>query len=392
MKRKPADRNKRVIAALSLGVYSGQRKLYGMIDYFNERFTTDSRKWDMDIVHGYDALTESVIRHATSDGVDGFILLCHPPAHTISALAKTCVPAIIETSFEAPFENAPSLVQIFCDTRALTQAAAQHFAVRQVFKAYGYVNTRKEEPWSKGRGRHFAEALAERGHDCSICRPRHESLADWLASLARPAAVCAANDATARTVATACLKAGLKIPDDIAILGFDDDPVFCLSPEPQLSSVAQDFFRCGRLAAEALDRLMHGDQTVPQTLSYGARKVVIRESTMRSSPHVGIVQKALDFIDANACRNIGVDDVAAHLGVSRRLADLRFSEILQQSIYEVLRDRKLEEAKRLLSQTDISIQHIARRCGFTNNTHLKNLFLRRFGMTMREFRAQSKEK
>ncbi|MGI6495597.1 MAG: substrate-binding domain-containing protein [Kiritimatiellia bacterium] len=391
MKRRSADRNKRVVAALSLDVYSGQRKLYGMIDYFNERFTADSRKWDMDIVYGYVALTESVVRHATRDGVDGFILLCHPPAHTISALAKTRIPAIIETSFEAPFEHAPGLVQIFCDTRALAQAAAHHFAARQVFKAYGYVNTRKEEPWSKGRGRHFAEALAERGHDCSICRPRRESLADWLAALARPAAVCAANDATARTVATACLKAGLKIPDDIAILGFDDDPVFCLGPEPRLSSVAQDFFQCGRLAAEALDRLMHGDRTVPKTLSYGARNVVIRESTMRNSPHVGIVQKALDFIDENCCENIGADDVAGHLGVSRRLIDLRFQEILGHSIYSILRDRKLEEVKRRLRTTDESIADITAACGYTNKTHLKNLFRKRFDMSMREYRENQRQ-
>ena len=83
--------------------------------------------------------------------------------------------------------------------------------------------------------------------------------------------------------------------------------------------------------------------------------------------------------------------MAAHLGVSRRLADLRFREILGSSIYEVLRDRRLEEAKRLLSLTDESISAITERCGFANKTHLKNLFLRRVGCSMRDWRKKARE-
>ena len=100
-----------------------------------------------------------------------------------------------------------------------------------------------------------------------------------------------------------------------------------------------------------------------------------------------VQQRAVEWIDANACRNVGAEELAAHLGVSRRLVDLRFREILGRSIYEVIRDRRLEEAKRLLRHTGESIAEITARCGFENKTHLKNLFRRRVGCSMRQWRT-----
>ena len=132
---------------------------------------------------------------------------------------------------------------------------------------------------------------------------------------------------------------------------------------------------------------MDGEAGIPETLSYGVRGVAIRESTMPDSPHAALVQRAVEWIDANACRNVGAEELAAHLGVSRRLVDLRFREILGRSIYEVIRDRRLEEAKRLLRHTGESIAEITARCGFENKTHLKNLFRRRVGCSMRQWRT-----
>ena len=386
MRGKPTSRRKRVIAVLALNVFSGQRKLSGMIDFFNERLTTEAQKWDIDLLSVYERLTETAIRRYAQEGVDGFLVLCHPPVETIRNLADTRLPCIVETSAETPFESNANLVRIFCDTQEIARAAAQHFASRQIFKSFGYVNTKEEESWSKDRGRYFAEKLAERGHRTSVCNLRSANLVSWLKKLPKPTAVCAANDATARLVAKACERAKLSIPDDVALLGFDDDPVFCLGPGPRLSSVAQDFAQCGHLAAETLDRMMRGEKDLPETISYGTRGVVIRESTMRGSPHVGIVQKALSFIDENGCGNIGADDVAKHLGVSRRLIDLRFGEVLGHSIHEILRERKLEEVKRLLRTSDDSITDITAACGFTNKTHLKNLFRRCTGLSMRDYR------
>ena len=382
-------RQRHVVALLSISVFSGQRKLGGMIDFFTERLVEESRKWNFDVLYGYERLTDSFVRNLVRSGVDGFVLLDHPPERVVERLVAAGFPCVVESPERFACEPAPNFARIFCDTRALARAAAVHFAARQAFRGFGFAGTEREEPWATERGNLFREALAERGIDCSVCRPRRRSLRRWLARLPKPAAVCAAHDAMSRRVVDECLSMGLRVPDDVAVLGFDDDPVFCLAPAPRLSSVAQDFRRCGWLAAETLERLMDGETGIPETLSYGVRGVAIRESTMPDSPHAALVQRAVEWIDANACRNVGAEELAAHLGVSRRLVDLRFREILGRSIYEVIRDRRLEEAKRLLRQTDASIASVTERCGFTNKTHLKNLFLRRVGCSMRDWRNRA---
>ena len=180
MKQNNGNRRKRVIAVLALNVFSGQRKLAGMIDFFNERFTGEDRKWDIDLISGYDRLTVAAIHRYVKEGVDGFLLLCHPPAGTIRVLAKTGLPCIVETSADLPLETAANIVRIFCDPLELARTAALHFASRQVFKSFGYVNTKEEEAWSTERARHFRETLAERGHPTSICNLRCHDLGSWL--------------------------------------------------------------------------------------------------------------------------------------------------------------------------------------------------------------------
>lgn len=256
MKRNETERHRHVIALLALNVYSGQRKLGGMIDFFNGRLVGERRKWNVDILYGFERLTDDFVRRSVEEGVDGFILLDHPPDRAIRAVVGTGLPCVVETSHDAPCDPAPNLVRLFCDMSELARAAATHFAARQAFASFGYVSTDREESWATERGRLFRDALAERGHECALCRPRRQNLGRWLARLPKPAAVCAAHDAASRRVVEECLRAGLRVPDDVAVLGFDDDPVFCLSPAPRLSSVIQDFARCGWLAAETLERMM----------------------------------------------------------------------------------------------------------------------------------------
>ena len=401
--------NRRVIAAIALNVYAGQRKLAGIVRFFNERLLRNEEFWDLNIVRGYDALTGAVMRRAAREGVAGIIVLDYPPEETMRLVARSGIPCVVETTemsggsgtrTPAPGTRKASagkrvtpdssIVRIVCDAREIAREAAQNLVVRQSFASFGFVGTQYGESWSQERGAFFQEALAERGHECAIFKSRRGDLGAWLAALPRPAAICAANDATARDVANSALAQGLRIPDDIAILGIDDDPMFCLSASPALSSVVQDFESCGFQAAEALQRLMDGDTSGPHLLRYGARGVSIRESTLSSSPHADFVQKALDWIDANACSYIGAADVARALGVSRRILDLRFRELLRTTVHAVLRERRLEEVKLLLSTTDMTVGRITEQCGFTSAGHLKNLFRRTFGCSMRDWRKAAK--
>ena len=417
MKQVPQNRRKRrIFAVVALNVHSGQRKLAGIVRYLNERQPSDEEKWDIDILHGKDAVTDTAMRRAVREGVSGIIQLNYPSPETMRLVARSGIPCVVETSGQESLKSkvesrkskvenrlshvacrastpssSSNIVRIVCDARELAREAAQNLVVRQSFASFGFVGTPEGESWSSERGAFFKEALAERGHECAMFnKSKRAGLGSWLASLPRPAAICAANDSTAREVANAALDKGLRIPDDIAVLGIDDDPKFCLSASPAISSVVQDFESCGYQAAEALQRLMDGDTTGPPLLRYGARGVSIRESTLSSSPHADFVQRALDWIDANACSYIGAADVARALGVSRQMLDLRFRELLRTTVHAVLRERRLEEVKLLLSTTNMTVGRITEQCGFTSAGHLKNLFRRTFGCSMRDWRKAGK--
>ncbi|MBR4611138.1 MAG: substrate-binding domain-containing protein [Kiritimatiellae bacterium] len=417
MKHDVKNGRRRVVAAVALDTHSGQRKLAGIMRFFNETLVPAGRPWDFEVQPNSFFVTPGWAKRARSGVVDGVILSDYPSDETMRLIARSGIPCVVETSGQesrkskvesqkskvenrlphaASRASTPSsssnVVRIVCDARELAREAAQNLVVRQSFVSFGYVGTAENEPWSRERGAFFKEALAERGRECAVFKSRRAGLGSWLASLPRPAAIFAANDFTAREVANAAIDKGLRIPDGIAVLGIDDDPKFCLSASPAISSVVQDFESCGFQAAEALQRLMDGDATGPTLLHYGARGVSIRKSTLSDSPHAALVQKALEVIDADADDpRFGVDEVARRLGVSRSLLDLRFREIERKSAHAVIRERRLEYASRLLAETKRSIEKITADCGFTNRTHLKKLFKTAFGCSMREWRRRSQK-
>ena len=129
-----------------------------------------------------------------------------------------------------------------------------------------------------------------------------------------------------------------------------------------------------------------------KVLLVGVKSIVRRESTAVLSTAGRLVQKAVAYIDRNATKGIGVRDVVAHLKCSRRLADLRFRQLQGRSILDAITERRLDEVKRRLIATDDRIDEIAATCGYPNANYLKNLFKRRFSMSMRDFRRQSRSR
>ena len=121
-----------------------------------------------------------------------------------------------------------------------------------------------------------------------------------------------------------------------------------------------------------------------------AKKIVERESTRPISPVTALVERAINFIDSHASENIKVSDVVSAIGVSRSLLDLRFREFKGETVSKAITNRRLEAVKRALSDIDLSIRAISAKCGFSNANHLKNLFKKRFGISMREWRLSRK--
>jgi LacI family transcriptional regulator len=216
--------------------------------------------------------------------------------------------------------------------------------------------------------------------------PDFAGLAAWLRGLKKPCALVAANDATAADVIRLCESEGLVVPRDVAVLGIDDNPVFCRHTEPNLSSLRLDGRRAGVNAARALAALMDGSPAPdPAALRFGVS--VSRRASTAATPSIGeIVQRAIDFIDANACRGATLGDVVRYCGYSRTLVALRFRQMTGRSIARAIRKRRLDEARRLLRETSMGIEEIAPLCGYESASALHRAFSRETGTTMGAWR------
>ena len=325
-------------------------------------------------------------------------ITCFPLPDAMAALRRAGIPAVMIDRGDAPSPQAfgGRVARVTLDVPAIARAAVDHFLERAAFRSAGFVESHGDVGWSHLRGDACMAEFARRGLRGSRFRHRRSSepdfdrLAAWLRALEKPAAVFAANDATAADVIDLCESEGLAVPRDVAVLGMDDDPAFCLRCEPNLSSVHFDGVAAGRLAVGALDAMLAGGAAPPvDALLYGATAIVRRASTGAVSTAGALVQKAVDFIEANALRGISLSDVVRHLGVSRSLATMRFREMRGESIHDAIAARRIAEARRLLADTDRRIYDIAHACGYADVSSLRRAFLSVAGSPPRAFRARS---
>ena len=302
---------------------------------------------------------------------------------------------ILETlSFSKRFREL-RVARVEMDLDAVARAAADHFLSRAGFRSAGFAESYFDHGWSRLRGDAVVAEFERRGIKAerflhygepasriSRSGPDFDNLAAWLRALRKPAAVVAANDATADDIIRICEAEGIAVPRDVAVLGMDDNPVFCRHSEPNISSIHFDGRRAGRLCAEALAAMMDGRPPPPrEALRYGVASVALRASTGAVSTAGALVQKALDFIDANACRGISVTDVARHCGVSRSLLVLRFFELRNETVASAIRARRFAEARRLLADPELHVEDVVPVCGFRSPGALRRAFLKETGMT-----------
>ena len=284
------------------------------------------------------------------------------------------------------------------------RVAAHHFLDRGGFRSYAFVEATRDPAWSLDRGRAFQEAVEHAGGDfrrfsaadgvyhAAIAHRRElTDLAAWLRMLPRPAAVFAATDERAREVILACREAGLDVPRAISVLGVNNDDFSCRHIIPNLSSLELDNAALGRVAAEELQRLFDGCRARRSNFTIPVRRLVARASTAPASPGGALVRRALDFIDTRALDGIGAADVVREMGVSRSLLDLRFRQLDGRSVLEAILDRRLREVRRLLRETDDSIESICSAAGFGDPAGLRRHFKRRHGLSMRQWRVAARK-
>jgi len=213
-----------------------------------------------------------------------------------------------------------------------------------------------------------------------------KQLARWLADLPKPAGLLACNDDRARVVAESCQMQGIRVPDEVAILGVDNDEQVCRSANPPLSSIALATERGGYEAAALLACLMSGRTPPARVVIVQPTHVVPRQSTDILAIEDLRMVRALRFIRDNSHRNLRVTDLVTAAGVSRRALQDRFIKELGRTPTEEMHRCRVDRIARLLVETNMTIGEIATACGFEVDAHIARFFSRRTGMTPLAYR------
>lgn len=278
------------------------------------------------------------------------------------------------------------------DDDAVAQLAAQHFAERG-FREFAFCGDARFR-WSQRRGERFGEWVRGRGcicHDYSAPTRRPNSdaevdaIAEWLTGLPKPVAVFACYDNRGQQILEACRRAGLAVPEEVAVLGVDNDEVLCALSPPPLSSVILNPRRAGWESAALLAQMMRGEIVLAEQRLIPAVGIATRQSTDILAVHDPKIAAALRYIREHACEGIGVGDVLHHCPMARRALENRFSRLLGRTPGDEILRVQLNRVKELLIGTKLPIWEIAGRTGF-GSEYLSVVFQREFKTTPSRFR------
>ena len=208
-----------------------------------------------------------------------------------------------------------------------------------------------------------------------------EGVAQWVKKLPKPLGIMAGNDIRGIQMLDACRRAGVAVPEEVAVVGVDNEELVCLLAYPPLSSVIPDAFRVGYESAGLLDRMMKGETVTEMLRSIPPFSVATRQSSDVTAIANPCVANAMRFIREHACEGIGVDDVLEHLTVSRSVLQRLFRNELGQTILDAITAMRMQRVKQLLAETDLSLADIADRAGFSYVEYLSTSFRRQTGQS-----------
>lgn len=272
--------------------------------------------------------------------------------------------------------------------------AAEHLLERQL-RNFGFAGV-TGLGWSEIRQDAFIGHISEKiGAECSVYRTQRphvqnweserESLANWIRSIPKPIGILACYDVLGCELLNICREIEVSVPNEVAVIGVDNDRVLCEVSDPPLSSVDQDQEQIGYEAAAMLHRIIQGRKS-KSPCHVKPKGVVTRLSTEMIAIEDFAIVAALNYIRLEACCGAVVDDVAEHISMSRRTLERRFKSALGKTVRDEINRIRLERAKQLLQETDWSIERIGEKSGFSNSSYLYVAFKQATGKTPGEYR------
>lgn len=292
------------------------------------------------------------------------------------------------------------------DHEAVANAAAEELLGRgfRTFAFCGYPGLSHSDQ----RCGHFVQRLADEGFAVEVYKPARvrraanisaalnqglldeDDVAGWLSVIPKPLGLMAPSDVRAQQVLNACARREIAVPDEVAVIGADNDEVLCELSDPPLSSVDLNGQKIGYEAAALLDEMIAGGRSSARQIRVKPAGVVVRQSTDVLAIADSCVARAEHFIRLRACDGIGVKEVAKHVRLSRRTLERRFTAVLNRSPGNEITRVRLARVKELLRTTDFSMSKIARLTGFDYVESLHYFFRENMGQTPGEYRKKER--
>jgi LacI family transcriptional regulator len=283
------------------------------------------------------------------------------------------------------------------DQHAIGRTVAEHFT-QCALVHFAYVGL-KDEMWSKMRETGFKSALEQHRHEPSSfylepSKSSHnsltydfESLKKWISQRPTPCGLMVCSDQFAPIVFEACHALKRKIPEQLSIVGVDNDPPFYKLCRPQLSSVEPYHAKVGFQAAKILDQQIQGISMSKQVHTIQQHSLHVRISSDWLATEDTHIRKALRIIQKNACDGIQVEQIAQQAGMSRSTLQRRFRTHLQRSVHQIILDQKIKQACNLLSDRTLSITQVAEKSGLGSQEYLNYIFKKHLAMTPLRYRS-----
>lgn len=322
---------------------------------------------------------------------DGIIARIENPA-IAEALAPLKIP-IVDVSAARLL---PKLPWFETDDAEFAHLAAEHLLERGLTH-FAFCGDAQFN-WSLWRGEHFTRLIREAGHECHHFQPSRKGRASgehiideigrWLTELPKPLGLFACYDLRGHQVLDACRRLGIAVPEEVAVLGSDNDDLLCDLADPPLSSVIPNTRRTGYEAAALLDAMMAGKSRRAGVQLIPPIGIATRQSTEVLAVADRHVAHAVRQIRESSDKGLRVEDLARGAGISRRLLEVRFKKLLGRSPHEEIVRAQLSRVKELLAGTDLTLREIAGRTGFQHVEYLSVVFKKKIGIPPGQYRLE----
>lgn len=301
---------------------------------------------------------------------------------------------VIAQDFKERFTDIPNITGDYRETGRL---GAEYFLKKgfKNFAFYGFGNI----VWSRERAEGFEERVREAGYDLHYHELKESSstdlwyykpsaLSEWLKSLPKPIALMTCDDNQGHHITEAARHAGIRIPDEVSVLGVDNDEMICDLSDPPLSSIELDSEKSGYEAARLMEQMIESKTCSGPDVIVKSTQVVTRHSTDIFASKDKYIVSALKYIHGNLDKNLKVDQVLREVPLSRRSLEKRFMMTTGYPVYEYIYNQRIERFTQLLLETDMTIFEIALDLGLSDSKNIARQFKQIKGLTPMEYRKK----